>query len=74
MLVRIRAEVEKIVHRMSKILFATEIVFRGLDRYVPEQKLNLLQFTPTIMAELLHRFSLDHAARCALGRLSRSRF
>jgi hypothetical protein len=37
---------------MPEILFAPEIAFRGLDRCVPEQKLNLLQLTPAIMAQL----------------------
>jgi hypothetical protein len=46
------SEIEKIVHWMPEILFAAEIAFRGLDRCVPEQKLNLLQFTPAIMAQL----------------------
>jgi len=31
LLLRIRSEVEKIVHWMPKILFAAKIVFRGLD-------------------------------------------
>jgi len=48
----LRSEVEKIVHRMSQILFAAEIVFGGLDRDMPEQELNLLQLTTPIMAEL----------------------
>ena len=30
-LLRIRSEVEKIVHRMPEILFAAEIALRGLD-------------------------------------------
>jgi hypothetical protein len=52
LLLCVRSEVEKIVHWMPEILFAAEIAFRGLDRCVPEQKLNLLQFTPAIMAHL----------------------
>jgi hypothetical protein len=44
--------VEKIVHRMPEILFATEVTFRGLDRCMTEQKLNLLKFTATVVAQL----------------------
>jgi hypothetical protein len=47
---RVRSEVEKIVHWMPEILFATEIAFRGLHRCMPEQELNLLQLTTAIMA------------------------
>jgi hypothetical protein len=52
LLLCVRSEIEKIVQWMPEILFAAEIAFRGLDRCVPEQKLNLLQFTPAIMAQL----------------------
>jgi hypothetical protein len=52
LLLCVRSEIEKIVHWMPEVLFAAEIAFRGLDRCVPEQKLNLLQFTPAIMAQL----------------------
>jgi hypothetical protein len=38
----IRSEVKKIVYRMSEILFAAEIAFRGLHGCMPEQELNLL--------------------------------
>lgn len=37
---------------LSEILFAAEIVFRGLDGCVPQQKLDLLQFSAAIMAQL----------------------
>ena len=46
---RIRSEVEKIVHRMSEILFAAEIVFCGLHRCVTQQKLDLLQLTTAVV-------------------------
>jgi hypothetical protein len=36
LLLRIHSEVEKIVHRMTEILFAAEIAFRGLDRCMTE--------------------------------------
>jgi hypothetical protein len=51
-LLRTRWEVEKIVHRMPKILFAAEITFGGLDRRMPKQELNLLKFTAAVMAQL----------------------
>jgi hypothetical protein len=43
----LRSEVEKVIHRMAEILFATEITFRSLDQCMPEQKLNLLKLTAT---------------------------
>ena len=46
---RIRSEVKKVVHWMPEILFAAEIAFRGLDRCMSQQKLNLLQFTTTVV-------------------------
>jgi len=52
LLLRIRSEIEKIVHWMPEILFAAEIAFRGLLRCMPEQELNLLQLTTAIMAQL----------------------
>jgi hypothetical protein len=51
-LLRVRSQVEKIVHGMPEILFAAEIAFRSLDRCMPEQKLNLLRFITAIMAQL----------------------
>ena len=42
LLLPLRSEVEKVVHWMPEILFAAEIAFRGLDRCMPEQELNLL--------------------------------
>ena len=51
-LLHVRSEVEKIVHWVTKILFATEIAFRGLNRCVSEQKLNLLKLTASIVAQL----------------------
>src|SRR5215472_15530765 len=52
LLLRIRSEVEKIVHWMSEILFAAEIAFCGLDRCMSEQELNLLKLTATVVAQL----------------------
>ena len=51
-LLRFRSEVKKIIHRMPEILLATEIAFRGLHRCMPEQELNLLQFTTAVVAQL----------------------
>ena len=48
----IRSEIEKIVYRMPEILFAAEIALGGLHRCMPEQELNLLQFTTTVVAQL----------------------
>jgi len=52
LLLRIRSEVEKIVHWMPEILFAAEVAFRGLDRCMSEQELNLLKLTTTVVAQL----------------------
>src|SRR5215467_9384730 len=52
LLLRIRSEVEKIIHGMPKILFTAKIVFRGLDRCMSEQELNLLKLTATVVAQL----------------------
>ena len=48
----VRSEVKKIVHRMSEILFATEIAFRRLHGYMPEQELNLLKLSAVRVAQL----------------------
>lgn len=52
LLLPIGSEVDKIVHWMSQILFAAEITFRGLDRGVPQQELNLLKLTTAVVAQL----------------------
>ena len=49
---RIRSEIEQVINWMPEILFASQIAFCGLHRCVSEQKLNLLQFTAAIMAQL----------------------
>jgi len=51
-LLAIRSEVKKVVHWMPEVLFAAEIAFRGLHGGMPEQELNLLQFTAAIVAQL----------------------
>jgi hypothetical protein len=45
------SEIEKVVYRMSEVLFAPEIVFRGLDRCMSQQKLDLLQFTAAVVTQ-----------------------
>ncbi len=34
-----------VVYSAAEFLFATEVSFRGLDRFVSEQELNLIKFT-----------------------------
>jgi len=46
------SEVKKVVHRMSEILFAAQIAFRGLDGGMPQQELNLLQLATARVAQL----------------------
>ena len=52
MRLNVRSEVKKIVYRMSKILFAPEIAFGRLHRYVPQQELNLLKLSAVRVAQL----------------------
>jgi hypothetical protein len=51
-LLRIRSKVEKIVHWMPKILFAAKVMFRGLNRCMSEQELNLLKLPAPVVAQL----------------------
>jgi hypothetical protein len=48
----IHSELEKIVHGMAEILLAAEITFRGLNRGVSQQELNLLQLSSAIVTQL----------------------
>jgi hypothetical protein len=48
----VRSEVKKIIHRMSEILFAAEIAFCRLHRYMPQQELNLLKLSAVCVAQL----------------------
>jgi len=48
----VRSKVKAIVHRMPQILFAAEIAFCRLHGRVPQQKLDLLQFTTACVAQL----------------------
>ena len=47
-----RSEVEQIVYWVTEILFAAQIVFRGLHRCVSQQELNLLQLTTSVVTQL----------------------
>ena len=49
---RVHSEIEKIIHWMAEILLAAEITFRGLDRCVTEQELNLLNLATAVVAQL----------------------
>ena len=51
----VRSEGKKIVHRMSKILFAAEIAFGRLHGYMPQQELNLLKLSAVRVAQLRTR-------------------
>jgi hypothetical protein len=48
----VRSEVEKIVDWMPEILFAAEIALCRLHGCMPEQELNLLQLSSTVMTQL----------------------
>lgn len=52
LLLRFRPQLETIVHRGAEILLAAEIPLRRLHRSMPQQELNLLQFTTTIVTQL----------------------
>src|SRR5260370_6686358 len=58
----VRAEVKKIVYRMSEILLAAEIAFRRLDGGMPQQELNLLQLATIAVAQL--RTGSPQVVRC----------
>ena len=45
-------QLEAIVHRASEILLAAEIPLGRLHRRMPQQELNLLQFTTTVVTQL----------------------
>jgi hypothetical protein len=47
----IRLEADVIVNRIPETLFAPQVSHGRLDGDVPEQKLNLLQFTARLMAQ-----------------------
>ena len=51
----IRFKVEKIIHWMSEVLFAAKVPLRCLHRCMPQQELNLLQLSSTVMTQLRAR-------------------
>ena len=61
-LLYVGSEVEKVIHRMSEILFAAKIAFRCLNRCVSQQKLNLLNLATSVVAQL--RTSSAQIVRC----------
>src|SRR5437773_3731691 len=53
---------ELVIHSVPQFLFAAEVTFRGLNRSVSEQKLDLLQFTACEVAKT-GRYASGHEAR-----------
>jgi hypothetical protein len=50
--VSLAAEIpSRFIHRILKLLFASDVPLRGLHRSVTEEKLNLFQFASTTMAQ-----------------------
>jgi hypothetical protein len=41
-----RLDAEPIIDGLSEVLLAAQVLLRGLHRYMSEQELDLLQFTP----------------------------
>ncbi len=52
LLLHFRPQLETIVYRVSEVLLAAEIPLRRLYRRMPQQELNLLQFTTTVVTQL----------------------
>ena len=48
---RLRFNSEPVVDGPPEFLLTSEVTFRGLDRHVPEQELNLVQFAAGEVAE-----------------------
>ncbi len=42
---RVRFQADPVVNRMLELLFASEVSLRRLDRDVPQQGLNLIEFS-----------------------------
>jgi len=51
---RLRFDADAVVHRSTNPLFAAKITLGGLDRNVPEQKLDLVQFSPAEWHNFAH--------------------
>ena len=47
-----REDLEPVVHRLTQVLFASQVALRGLDRDMAEQELNLFQFAAVAVAQL----------------------
>jgi len=47
----IHSEIEQIVHRMSEVLFASQVALRRQHRCMPQQELNLFELSAIRMAE-----------------------
>jgi hypothetical protein len=52
LLLHVRPQLEAIVYRTSEVLLAAQILLRRLYRRMPQQELNLLQFTTTVVTQL----------------------
>jgi hypothetical protein len=62
LLLHFRPQFETIVHRASEILLAAKIPLGCLHRRMPQQELNLLQFTTTVVTQL--RACSPQVVRC----------
>jgi len=46
-----RAQTNQVVHGLAEFLFATQVFFSSLDTDMPQQKLNLFQFTASKLTQ-----------------------
>jgi len=46
---------EAVIHRLAKVLLATKVAFRRLNRRVAQEKLNLLQLATAVVAQFSAR-------------------
>ena len=44
-------DAQRVVDGLAQLLFASEVAFRGLDRHVSQEELNLIQLTSRQMAQ-----------------------
>ena len=54
-----RFDADLVVHCDSQLLLAAKINFRGLDRYMPEEKLDLIKFPSGQMTHRMNRYRSD---------------
>ena len=47
----VRLDTQSVVHRVSKVLFASEVSLSRLNRYVPQEELDLVQLPSGQMAQ-----------------------